>query len=301
VALHALPVIRPTPGCSVGGTETRAWLFARGLARLDSTSTSFVVHGRTGIDNFVESGVQVIPRRDRLYSLYESVGHCLEKSPRFPGVRLRRFNPRLLWQVPVLAGLRLSGLSRSDPFAPDSFYEEIGADVFCTFGVQANSARVIASAHAAGRPAVLMIGSDGDLDARYAPGSDYVSQYGDVASVCLEILQRADAVVVQTPEQQHLLKEQFGRDGTVIANPFDLVGLELSVIAAVVLGGARLTGGYGTLTGTLLGVALIVLVSNSLIVIGIPSTWQSVTIGLLILLGTGLPAWRAKRAAAGAA
>lgn len=83
-----------------------------------------------------------------------------------------------------------------------------------------------------------------------------------------------------------------------MADPFSLVGLELSVIAAVVLGGARLTGGYGTITGTLLGVALIVLVQNSLIVVGIPSTWQSVAIGALILLGTGLPAWQAKRAAA---
>lgn len=83
-----------------------------------------------------------------------------------------------------------------------------------------------------------------------------------------------------------------------MADPFSLVGLELSVIAAVVLGGARLTGGYGTLTGTLLGVALIVLVQNSLIVVGVPSTWQSVVIGLLILIGTGLPAWQAKRAAA---
>lgn len=83
-----------------------------------------------------------------------------------------------------------------------------------------------------------------------------------------------------------------------MADPFSLVGLELSVIAAVVLGGARLIGGVGTITGTLLGVALIVIVQNSLIVIGIPTTWQSVTIGLLILLGTGVPAYRAKRAAA---
>ena len=83
-----------------------------------------------------------------------------------------------------------------------------------------------------------------------------------------------------------------------VANPFDLVGLELSVIAAVVLGGARLAGGYGTLTGTLLGVALIVLVRNSLIVIGIPNTWQSIVVGVLILIGTGVPAWQAKRAAA---
>ena len=81
-----------------------------------------------------------------------------------------------------------------------------------------------------------------------------------------------------------------------MADPFSLVGLELSVIAAVVLGGARLVGGYGTVTGTLLGVALIVLVQNSLIVVGIPSTWQSVAIGVLILVGTGLPAWQARRA-----
>ncbi|MEM9223611.1 MAG: ABC transporter permease [Pseudomonadota bacterium] len=80
-----------------------------------------------------------------------------------------------------------------------------------------------------------------------------------------------------------------------VANPFDLVGLELSVIAAVVLGGARLSGGTGTITGTLLGVALIVVINNSLITLGIPSTWQNVVIGFLILFGTGLPAWQARR------
>lgn len=81
-----------------------------------------------------------------------------------------------------------------------------------------------------------------------------------------------------------------------VANPFDIVGLELSVIAAVVLGGARLQGGTGTITGTLLGVALIVVINNSLITLGIPSTWQNIVIGLLILLGTGVPAWQARRA-----
>ncbi|MDY0882612.1 ABC transporter permease [Dongia soli] len=82
-----------------------------------------------------------------------------------------------------------------------------------------------------------------------------------------------------------------------VANPFDIVGLELSVIAAVVLGGARLSGGYGTITGALLGVALITLINNSLILLGIPSTWQMVVIGMLILLGTGIPAYQTKRAA----
>jgi len=87
-----------------------------------------------------------------------------------------------------------------------------------------------------------------------------------------------------------------------VANPQDLLlNQQLPVLAAVVLGGARLEGGTGTLTGTLLGVALIVLVSNSLIVLGIPNTFQSVVVGCLILLGTGLPAWQARRAARRAA
>lgn len=80
------------------------------------------------------------------------------------------------------------------------------------------------------------------------------------------------------------------------ASPFDLVGTELDVIAAVVIGGAQLTGGRGTVWGTILGVALIVVMNNSLILLGIPSTWQKVAIGLIILLGTGLPAYRRRRA-----
>ena len=82
-----------------------------------------------------------------------------------------------------------------------------------------------------------------------------------------------------------------------VANPFDLVGLELSVIAAVVLGGARITGGHGTISGTLLGVALIAVMNNTLILWGIPSTWQNVVVGALLLVGTGIPALRHRRRA----
>lgn len=69
-----------------------------------------------------------------------------------------------------------------------------------------------------------------------------------------------------------------------LANPFDLAGMELEVIAAVVLGGARITGGSGTVVGTLLGVLLITLVSNVLVFVGIPSTLQRAIIGIFILM-----------------
>ncbi|WP_042303576.1 ABC transporter permease [Paraburkholderia kururiensis] len=77
-----------------------------------------------------------------------------------------------------------------------------------------------------------------------------------------------------------------------LANPFDLVGSELDVIAAVILGGARITGGTGSVMGTLLGVVLVTLINSVLILVGVPSTWQKVIIGGFILLAGVLFAWR---------
>ena len=71
---------------------------------------------------------------------------------------------------------------------------------------------------------------------------------------------------------------------TRLANPFDLVGMELDVIAAVILGGARITGGSGSVSGTLLGVLLVTLINNVLILAGVPSTWQKVIVGSFIVL-----------------
>jgi simple sugar transport system permease protein len=72
------------------------------------------------------------------------------------------------------------------------------------------------------------------------------------------------------------------------ADPSTMLGMELTVIAAVVLGGTRVTGGVGTLTGTALGVALMIILANSLILIGIPTYWTRVFTGAVIILGTGV-------------
>jgi simple sugar transport system permease protein len=80
-----------------------------------------------------------------------------------------------------------------------------------------------------------------------------------------------------------------------VANPFDLVGSELDIIAAVVLGGARITGGSGTVIGTLLGVVLVTLVNNVLILAGIPSTWQKFVVGSFIVLAGAVFAVRSSR------
>ena len=80
------------------------------------------------------------------------------------------------------------------------------------------------------------------------------------------------------------------------ADPFTIVGLELNVLAAVVLGGAAVTGGRGTVLGTMLGVVLITMVGASLVLVGIPTAWSQVFVGLFLLLGIGLPALQRRRA-----
>jgi len=83
-----------------------------------------------------------------------------------------------------------------------------------------------------------------------------------------------------------------------VANPFDLVGNEMNVIAAVVLGGARITGGHGTISGTILGVLLVALMNNGLTFMHVPATWQKVVVGLIIIIGTGISAYQERTRAA---
>jgi simple sugar transport system permease protein len=72
------------------------------------------------------------------------------------------------------------------------------------------------------------------------------------------------------------------------SNPNYLVGTEMGIIAAVVLGGARITGGTGTLTGTMLGMALIVIVQKNLVLLGLSSYWEQFFIGAVLTLGVAL-------------
>ncbi|MDD3903460.1 MAG: ABC transporter permease [Sphaerochaeta sp.] len=79
------------------------------------------------------------------------------------------------------------------------------------------------------------------------------------------------------------------------AHPTNMLGMELNIIAGVVLGGTAITGGRGTLLGCILGTLLIVIVENSLILIGVPTSWKSVFIGSLIIIGTGASAFQVMR------
>lgn len=83
---------------------------------------------------------------------------------------------------------------------------------------------------------------------------------------------------------------------TKAVDPNGMLGLELMVIAAVVLGGANIMGGRGTILGTFLGVLLLGIVQNGLILARIDTFWQKVFTGLIILLAVSYDHIQYKRA-----
>jgi len=80
-----------------------------------------------------------------------------------------------------------------------------------------------------------------------------------------------------------------------VATPTGLYGTEFDVIGCIVLGGVSLGGGQGTVMGTILGVAIMTVVKNSLLMIGVPVESQRAFTGALMLGALGVQAYRRYR------
>ena len=118
----------------------------------------------------------------------------------------------------------------------------------------------------------------------------------------VEAARRAGIRVVRTQMIVYIVAGTMAAMGGLIyvimgrsASPQILVGSELDIIAAVVLGGASIFGGRGSVLGTTLGVLLVQVIYNSLILAGVPSAWQRTAVGVLLLVGVGVQALASRR------
>jgi simple sugar transport system permease protein len=86
---------------------------------------------------------------------------------------------------------------------------------------------------------------------------------------------------------------------TSAANPNSGTGYELEVIAMVVIGGTALTGGRGTIIGTVLGIFILRVMRNGIVLIGVPGLAYNIFIGMIILGMMALHSWLDRRHQAG--
>ncbi len=80
-----------------------------------------------------------------------------------------------------------------------------------------------------------------------------------------------------------------------VGDPTDAIGLELEVIAAVVIGGGSLSGGRGSVAGTLLGALLMTVIGTGCTYVGFPNWMQEILTGIIIIVAVGLDGLRQRR------
>jgi ribose/xylose/arabinose/galactoside ABC-type transport system permease subunit len=84
-----------------------------------------------------------------------------------------------------------------------------------------------------------------------------------------------------------------------VAEPNGAIGIELDVIAAVVIGGASLFGGRGTVLGAMLGALLLAELRNAFVLLHLSNFLQVVSIGAVIILATIFDRVRSRRVVRG--
>lgn len=216
VAWHALPVIDPSQGRSVGGLETGAWTLAVGLAQSARAKVLFFVSADRPVGEPIVEGVQLIPHVNRIEAIRRQVSARVDVVPK---LRVKHWNFNLLWQVPFLALSRPWRQPALTPMCVDHRLDRFASkvDIWFGFGANGDTARIAATAIAQRRPMLLFLESNADLD-RQVP-DQLTNAYGESPEQQRYALQNASWVVCQSQWQVDRLQQQWGKKGVLVRNP----------------------------------------------------------------------------------
>lgn len=213
VCLHAIPFFDATAKGPVGGMETRASIFARGLAKA-GWSVNLYVARKLREKDLVVDGICLRSYRTFLQRLESWVAPRFAKRWWFPVLHLKVWELTLVVTIPLYFASKLLPSRWSNRF--------VGAnrpDIVICFGVSDISASVVRQCQEIDKPFVLMLASDSDLSADYTEYAKGQNDYGAKKTNCWYVIAHASLIVVQTDYQKELLTQRFGRDGVIVRNP----------------------------------------------------------------------------------
>lgn len=222
-AWNAYPAINPQAGRTVGGMETFAWSIARQLAMSSEFEVHFCVRETRLPREYRVDQVHLESVVEPLRKIRHAVSQELTRSRSFPWVHVRKVDPHLLWQVPLLAAARLMKRRISWAERTRSIVRTVQPDVILALGVNADTAAAVSAGNAEQTPVMVWLQSNTDLEPRFFSLPDFrdVNQVSSAeARICL---QQADAIICQTSFQQSQLQSLARRYSTVIRNPVNSV------------------------------------------------------------------------------
>jgi len=203
---------------SFGGSEVRCWRLASQLAQAQpDLQVEVAVDPRHFLSLAPMAGVRLLPGPATL-----PVDICLARLRRylsfrssFPWIGAHNLDLNLPVEIFNYAWTCLQ--SRLRP-APE--FQAGQADFLCSFGNTPLSARVVERARALGRKSLVLLASDSDLDPFFASRCHRLHPWWQKFRKGRTVLLESDLLLVQTAQQQQLLKQRFGRDSQILPNPY---------------------------------------------------------------------------------
>lgn len=222
VALNAWPAVNPEAGRQVGGMETNTWTVACGVAAEESIAVTLIVRRSLLAAEMSINNVQIIPLIERLRAVRNLVSRAAEVTDQFPWVRLRRWNAHLLWALPLLALVRPFHRHHSPLRRLRECVQAANADVYVAFGNGRDTAAVMQFAAELGRPGVVWLQANTDVEDSVFSKKDALNEYGEKAADHRKAFEFASAVISQTQWQHDQVMKHSTCRSVVIPNPIDL-------------------------------------------------------------------------------
>lgn len=184
-----------------GGSEVRAWILGRALARLGEIDVFFAVndHGQAPLETW--DNVRIYRATSLLSKLAPPHASIWPEGRPVDSLKI---------VDDVICEENLSYIINTD------------ADLYCVFGVHNMAAEIVTLCRREGKPVALFIGSDDHLAARNVSDSNARDNYGNTAAYCYQTIAQADLIFAQTNRQAEMLRRRFGREAMVLPNPIDL-------------------------------------------------------------------------------